>query len=676
MNKSKLHIRLLAVLFLFAFFTILFTATWISREYEEMKDSENAELIYTYCRTGANLIDGDQIAKYVDTRTTDHYYDEIQNYLDSVMLATEPGDTIKIRYYYVAIPRQYDYYIIWDGYNPTMQNVLGDTIVYDSEDVEAKMKAAMSIDPPMELAVYDDDRFGSLVCGYYPVYDSGNDPVAVVCMDVSVPEIRAKQKAYTNSLINIILAVTVVLGALVYYVMRRGIVEPLWKLNIAAKELVNNLDNKEQTVIDINTGDELEELANSFNKMNVDLHEYIDRLNDITTEREKILAELNVATDIQKGMMPLAESLGSRKEFDLAALMDPALEVGGDFYDFFMIDKDHICLVMADVSGKGVPAALFMVITKTLIKNRAMTGVGPSRILKDVNNQLCAENDSRMFVTVWLAIIDVTTGKGIAANAGHEHPVLRHEGGKYELVVYPHSPVLGMVEDLTFREHEFKLEKGDRLFVFTDGVTEAMNITRDMYGVDRMLETMNAHPDDTPDELLKDLRADIAGFIDTAAQFDDITMLCFDYHGPESQTVIELDATMENLDNVMDALNEYLDTHGCPKKLKMGIDLTVEELYVNVANYAYTPEIGKVKIVLSDLEEEPGIRIVFIDHGIPYDPLAKPDPDITLPADERPIGGLGIYLVKKNMDTVEYTYSENANILTLTKKYGETDQTA
>ena len=220
-----------------------------------------------------------------------------------------------------------------------------------------------------------------------------------------------------------------------------------------------------------------------------------------------------------------------KKEFDLFASMDPAKEVGGDFYDFFLIDENHLGLVIADVSGKGVPAALFMVIAKTLIKNRAIVGGSPAEILEYANNQLCEGNDQEFFVTVWLGILDISTGKGVAANAGHEHPVIKRADGDFELVVYRHSLALAVMEDVPFQEHEFELNPGDTLLVYTDGVPEATNSNDVQYGTDRMLRLLNRNKNASMDELLKALRKDVDIFVGNAPQFDDLTMLALKYNG-------------------------------------------------------------------------------------------------------------------------------------------------
>jgi energy-coupling factor transport system substrate-specific component len=249
-------------------------------------------------------------------------------------------------------------------------------------------------------------------------------------------------------------------------------------------------------------------------------------------EKERLVTELKTANKIQADMLPRV--FPDRSEFDLYATMDPAKEVGGDFYDFFMTDENHLAMVMADVSGKGIPAAMFMVVAKTLIKNRALMGGGPGEILSYVNNQLCENNEEELFVTVWMAIIDIRTGRGLAANAGHEHPAIRRKDGKYELSIYKHSPAVATFPDLPFREHTFEMHPGDSLFVYTDGVAEANNSTNELYGPERMLSALNRSPQAAPAELLQTVRAEIDAFVGEADQFDDITMMGFCYHGDEN----------------------------------------------------------------------------------------------------------------------------------------------
>ncbi len=445
----------------------------------------------------------------------------------------------------------------------------------------------------------------------------------------------------------------------------KRISDPLKKLEEDVRQISSgNLDNRTH----VSTDDEIGSLADSFNHMTDSLQQYIADLKEVTAKEERIVGELAAATNIQASLLPRNFEDFSRSEFNLFATMDPAKEVGGDFYDFFLVDDDHIALVMADVSGKGVPAALFMVIAKTLIKNRAQLGENPAEILKNVNEQLCEGNEAELFVTVWLAIIEISTGKGLAANAGHEHPVICRADGKYELVVYRHSPAVATMEGIRFREHSFELHPGDRLFVYTDGVPEAMDAQDQLFGTERMLAALNSDPSAEPAQLLRNVQAAVDAFVGDAPQFDDITMLGFHYHGSE-QSVPELtvEAADENLAQVLAFVDEQLETVECPPKTQIQIDMAVEELFVNIAHYAYAPETGPATIRVQTDAETKRVTITFLDHGTPYDPLARPDPDVTLSAEDRQIGGLGIFMVKKCMDDVKYEYRDNQNVLTIVK---------
>jgi len=328
------------------------------------------------------------------------------------------------------------------------------------------------------------------------------------------------------------LIATVLSGLLFYFLLRRNIVRPIHRLNDAAERLASSLESDEGPELDIHTGDELESLADSFMKMNGDIRHYIKENAAISAEKGRIESELNVATQIQADMLPrIFPPFPERREFDIYATMTPAKEVGGDFYDFFMVDDDHLALVIADVSGKGVPAALFMVIAKTLIKNRAQLKGSPAEVLSYANDQLCEGNEAQLFVTVWMAIIEISTGKGIAANAGHEHPVLKRLDGEYELVKYKHDAALAIVEGIPFSEHEFELHHGDIIYVYTDGVPEATNAKNELYETDRLLEALNRENEEDPKNILANVKADIDDFVKDAPQFDDITMLALCWHG-------------------------------------------------------------------------------------------------------------------------------------------------
>ncbi len=336
---------------------------------------------------------------------------------------------------------------------------------------------------------------------------------------------------HARSTILVLLAAILALSLTGALVLSKRIVRPLGMMT----ERVQNLGGRNlQFFMEdaYRTGDEIELLADSFATLSARTLQYVDQVQRVTAEKERIGAELNMATDIQASQLPrLFPAFPNRPEFDIYASMRPAKEVGGDFYDFFLVDDDHIGLVIADVSGKGVPAALFMMISRVLIKSHLQNGETPGETLENVNDQLCESNGAGLFVTVWLAVLQISTGKGIAVNAGHEHPTICRAGGKYELITYRHSPALATLEGIPYKEHSFELNPGDSLFVYTDGVAEATNAENELFGTDRMLEALNRDSDAAPEAVLHNVMEGINAFVAGAEQFDDITMLCLKYIG-------------------------------------------------------------------------------------------------------------------------------------------------
>ena len=374
-----------------------------------------------------------------------------------------------------------------------------------------------------------------LLTEYYPIMD-GDRFVAMVCVSVSVNEIRGFMHSFFIRSLLTGLGITLALVALAIAFFYLRIVKPLRVMTEEADRFIASNTVVSEKLPTIRTHDELQQLAESFLRMEIDLRTYVEQVTKVTAEKEHIRTELSVATKIQEDMLPrIFPPYPDRTEFSIFASMDPAKEVGGDFYDFFLIDHDHLAMIIADVAGKGVPASLFMVIAKSLLKNRALMGGSPAEILRDVNYQLCDGNDANMFVTVWMAILDLTSGQGVAANAGHEHPIRRNAGGVYELVEYRHSPAVALFDGMKFREHTFEVKPGDRIFVYTDGLPEATNAADELFGTQRVLDILNRNVNAPLTDILPAMTAAVDRFVGEAPQFDDLTMLVFEYHGPQTQ---------------------------------------------------------------------------------------------------------------------------------------------
>lgn len=382
------------------------------------------------------------------------------------------------------------------------------------------------------------DEFGWLSSAAAAITDEDGQVVANAFVDFSMNEVVADRESFLIRLTVVLAVVTAGSILLLSFLFTRTVVQPINQLSRATGSFVSDKQQARDcsaiSRLNIRTGDEIENLADSIRQMEQEINTYIADLTRVTAERERIGTELDVARNIQASMLPcIFPPFPQRKEFSIFASMDPAKEVGGDFYDFFLVDSDHLALVMADVSGKGIPAAMFMVIAKTLLKNAAQTGASPKEVLEKVNNQLCENNDAEMFVTVWMGILEISSGRMICANAGHEFPAIRRAGGEFQLFRDKHGFVLAGMEGTRYREHEFTLCGGDTLFVYTDGVAEATDLHNQLYGTDRMLAALNLRRDMDCEELVHGMRQDIDAFVGEAPQFDDITMLALKMKQPE-----------------------------------------------------------------------------------------------------------------------------------------------
>ena len=684
----SLRFKSVVVIIITALILSVIAVTISYRVYSDTMDAHYKTLTSNIAKTAASQLDPDALIRYYNEVKAIGEYDE-EKYQNDEAYRTEydaKANALKDEEYLSMLDILFD---IKDNNGVTylyVQKLEGDLCTYildaDTSSEQCQLGTTHAVSGPTKEtehpeegipAFITNDTYGWLCTSMEPVRDSQGNPVALVGVDVSMNDIMRDRADYLRT-VTIIMGIAVVaIIAVVLFFIVKALINPINQLSDATRSFIQDRNSEQKgssaiTNLNIRTGDEVETLCDSVKQMERDINNYITNLTAVTAEKERIGAELNVATQIQADMLPrIFPAFPERKEVDLYATMDPAKEVGGDFYDFFLVDDNHLALVMADVSGKGVPAALFMVIAKTLIKNRAQLGESPAQILKNVNEQLCEGNEAELFVTVWLAIIEMSTGNGLAANAGHEHPVIRRVDGKYELVTYKHSPAVATMEGINFREHSFKMNPGDRLFVYTDGVPEATNANNELFGPERMLAALNRDPDASPEVLLHTVRKEIDAFVGDAPQFDDITMLSFFYNGPQNAKELKVEAVDENLGQVIDFVNGELEALGCPEKTQMKIDVALEEIFVNISHYAYKPETGPALIKVETQSAPKSIKITFCDWGVPYDPLAKQDPDITLSADERQIGGLGIFIVKNYMDDMSYKYSDGKNVLTIVK---------
>ncbi len=443
---------------------------------------------------------------------------------------------------------------------------------------------------------------------------------------------------------------------LIYVLVRRLIVSNLNKVNESLARITNGNLNE---VVNVKTSTEFTSLSEDINITVSALKKYIAEAEN----RNK--KELEFAKAIQASALPsVFPPFPDHHEFDLYALMATAKEVGGDFYDFFLVDESHLALVMADVSGKGIPAALFMMKSKTQIKSLAESGMNPEKILETANSKLCEGNDAEMFVTVWIGILDIQTGIMTCSNAGHEFPVIKRNGGDFELVKDKHGFVLGGMDGAKYKEYQIEFQPGDTLFLYTDGVTEATDSNSNLWGTDRMLTALNHYKDVPMNQLLPNMKKEIDAFVGAAPQADDITMLGWKMSQILKPKEISLVPDANSVTKATEFAEKYFNETGVPYKTVLKLDIAIDEIVTNIYQYS-----GADKMVFSCLTYENKCMLQFRDNGTPYNPLDRADPDTTLSAEERNIGGLGIYMVKKSMDKMEYSRKNEENVLTLVKKF-------
>ncbi|MBE7083379.1 MAG: hypothetical protein E7373_02095 [Clostridiales bacterium] len=447
---------------------------------------------------------------------------------------------------------------------------------------------------------------------------------------------------------------------LLYLLIKKIIINNLRVINSKLAQISGgNLDVK----VDVRANEEFASLSDDINSTVATLKRYI------AEAAARIDKELEYAKQIQLSALPT--NFPNGEDYNIFAQMIAAKEVGGDFYDFYKLNDNTVAFLVADVSGKGIPAAMFMMTAKTIIKDLAESGMSVNDIFTKANQKLCENNESGMFVTAWMGILDIPTGKLTFANAGHNPPLLKRADGSFEYLKTRAGFVLAGMEGVRYRVNEITLNAGDRIFLYTDGVTEATNENNELYGEDRLLSFINKSLELDQTKLLPKLKKDIDKFVGKAPQFDDITMLMFDYKLKKGETYVEsrtFPAKTESLTDVLAFTEQILEKYQCSMKIQTAICVAIEEVFVNVAHYAYGEKDGDVKFDITFDKDTRTATFRMADKGVPFDPLKKPEPDITLSAEEREIGGLGIFITKKTMDLVTYAYENGENILTMIKK--------
>ena len=501
--------------------------------------NQYADSAFRTARIAASVVDADRMEEYAASGGATEEYTRVYDMLDRIC------NRSSATFVYVIQPDISDYGHITflfstmkagQGYQHYEFGYLRETT---NDDYRRKYQKLYEGESERELVVRDrgyietDPHITAMV----PLKGEDGKTKAILCVQYQMASIIEERNSFVRKvLITMILVAAAVSLGQVFYLGRR-LLHPLQIITKEASRFASENEMRDEKLSSvIKNRDEIGQLARAIDQMEEQIQSYVEKITSITAEEEKMRTELSLAARIQLEALPgTFPAFPDRNEFDIYASMKPAKDVGGDFYDFFLVDDDHLCLVIADVSGKGIPAALFMMVSRTILANIAMMGMSPKEVLEKANEAICANNKEEMFVTVWLGILEISTGKVTAANAGHEYPVLKKPDQDFEILIDKHGFVLGGMEEVKYREYEFDMEPGSKLFLYTDGLPEATDNEQNMFGVELMMDALNESRNLSTKEILDHMEGRVDGFVGSAPQFDDLTMLCIEYFGSGGQ---------------------------------------------------------------------------------------------------------------------------------------------
>ena len=487
----------------------------------------------------ARFVNPDKIDAFAASGGKGTEYEDTWNRLSSICNAT--GST----FIYVIMPDRSDYQHITFLFSTMNQESsytqyeFGYVRETTNEEYAEKYREICEHQSARELVVRDKGYIETdpHITAMIPLMDSAGECKAILCVQRQMDKMIEVRNSYVVKvmLVMTITALLMIIGLSLR--LTRSLLRPIHVITAEATRFATeNVRTGEKLTNTIRNKDEIGQLADAIDRMELQVHDYVSHLTRVTAEKERISTELSLAARIQMDMIPsIFPAFPDRADFDIYASVQPAREIGGDFYNFFLIDDTHLCAIIADVSGKGVPAARFMMASTIVLVDNARMGKSPAEILKSANEAICSTNREEMFVTVWLGILDLETGKLTAANAGHEYPFLKQPEGEYEMLTDPHSFVVGGLENIVYRNYEIMMEPGARLYVYTDGVVEATDQNEVLFGTDRLLSALNKEPNAEPEKLLANVKESVDRFVGDAEQFDDMTMMCVKYNGPVTQ---------------------------------------------------------------------------------------------------------------------------------------------
>ena len=493
---------------------------------------ENSTTSYHMANTAATLVNGDHIKEYLRGEQTEEY-----NRTKRIMDAYCKNMNVSLVYVIDVDESDYGHFVsVFNSVNNSVDNSVYEEwkVGHERDTTNEKYRRAYK-------ALYEDQsEYETIyrlnpgkgvhphITTIVPIRNDAGKVTALLCIQRPVSELANAIRNFVLRIVIAILLLAILASRLAAVNSEKWVLSPIRKISEEASRFARE-NTKGEELGDVSKFDEIRNLSRAIDKMETDMVSYIENLTAVTAERERIYTELSFARQIQYNALPsIYPAFPDRTEFDIYGSMTPAKEVGGDFYNFALIDDDHLAMWIGDVSDKGVPAALFMMSANIVIDNRTSMGGTPAKIMEFVNNNICEHNSTELFITVWLGILEISTGRLTCCNAGHEDPAVYRKGGTFELVKHKHNLVLGAMPDIAYTDHEIRLGKGDKLFIYTDGVTEATNPDYKLFGIDRTLEALNRYREGSPQEILEGVDVSIKEFVGDGKQFDDLTMLCIE----------------------------------------------------------------------------------------------------------------------------------------------------
>ncbi|NJP41726.1 SpoIIE family protein phosphatase [Oscillospiraceae bacterium HV4-5-C5C] len=629
-------------------------------KYKTAVEAQYNESAYRIASVGLSYIDGDAIERYLDSGQTDAAYDVMSQALSSLR------SNMKANYIYIARYGDLQLTYVFDADNPADDYEpyqLGDTGSINPK-YQTDLEYVIQTGQRAKRYFYSKSQFGYNTSAIVPIYTSDGQVAALLGVEVAMETMQHLLTQFILFTFLVSAALTALFVSLYLVYLQKHVVAPIRLMTREAGQFIRDEASDSAALEQVRTGDEIETLARAIQKMEADIHHYIQHLTQVTAEKERISTELNVAAHIQSSMLPCTfPAFPEDPDFDIFATMVPAREVGGDFYDFFMPDPQHLVFLIADVSGKGVPAALYMVIARTLIKNQALTGSPAAEIFAQVNAQLCENNEANMFVTAWLGIYDRSSGRLSFVNAGHNPPYISRAGQAWQRLQQRPGFVLGGLQGTRFQAGELILQAGDTIYLYTDGVTEATDTHQDLFGETRLAASLNRHGNPSPAELLQALSQDVTAFTCGSDPADDMTMLALRINS-DARPSLRLPAKPEQAPRLLGFLDGLLQDTACPATTQSQLHIVLDELFSNIARYS-----GSEWVTIYGQTDQRGVELTLTDRGIPYDPLNSAKPDTSLSAAERPAGGLGLLIVRRLTDQLSYSYMDGQNRLTLRKRF-------